>query len=810
TAAGTYSVTYQICENLNPTNCDTAVVTVEVAAAALVATDDDMSAQTVGGLNGGTLPSVLTNDTLGGAAIDPSDVTISLPDDGGIGATIDANGVITIPAGTPAGTYTIVYEICEVLNPTNCATATVTVVVTAPNIVVVDDDFSDNPVNGTDGGVAGNILTNDTIDGNPIQPGQVTITVTDDAGSGVTIAPNGDVIVAPGTPAGTYTITYEICDVLNPSNCATGTVTIVVVEKAILQLIKTANVSEVSIGDFVTYTVTVENIGPVDAMDVTVVDTPPIGMSLVDGSENYNDSNPANDQAIGGRPIRFEGVDVASGETITITYMMRIGATALQGSLINSVVATDTSAVVISNVATATIRLKSDPDFEQATIMGKVFNDRDGDGWQDDVTATGLVVTGGIDESAYVANSTTVDRGQGPQPEADASAPINHGIELGTLSGRNSYMDKAENHQMVISQLMTEPRFTNDFELTTAQGTVLRMDATGKVTHDHTGEVADGLSAQELDIKRHVSVENGQYRVDYVISNLGITERGIPGVRIATVEGYIIETDAYGRFHLNAIEVDNFGRGQNFIMKVDPATLPKGSSFTTENPRVKRITQGMPASFDFGIKIPEPKPAASAPKAVEIELGTILFEDNSAEIKSSYQPLLEKMAAKINQYEAGVISFDGHGGGLGIAFDRAIKVRDALMPMVNSKATENFAVSIMASPEKAVKDRNIITIGDEIQLGSIMFDLNKDTVKTEYQAILQSVAERFNQMGGGSVQLTGHTDARADNAYNYELGLRRANNVYQELMKYIDKTKVKNVSVDTSNRSYIKLQGGVQ
>jgi hypothetical protein len=45
-------------------------------------------------------------------------------------------------------------------------------------------------------------------------------------------------------------------------------------------------------------------------------------------------------------------------------------------------------------------------------------------------------------------------------------------------------------------------------------------------------------------------------------------------------------------------------RGRNFIMKVDPATLPPGTGFTTPNPQVKRITQGIPARFDFGVKLP--------------------------------------------------------------------------------------------------------------------------------------------------------------------------------------------------------------
>ena len=36
-------------------------------------------------------------------------------------------GQISVPIGTPAGTYTIVYSICEKSNLTNCDSATVTV-----------------------------------------------------------------------------------------------------------------------------------------------------------------------------------------------------------------------------------------------------------------------------------------------------------------------------------------------------------------------------------------------------------------------------------------------------------------------------------------------------------------------------------------------------------------------------------------------------------------------------------------------------------------------------------------------------------
>ena len=74
TPAGPYTLTYQICEVLNPSNCDTAIVTVPVGATAIVANDD--AGTSVNGYTGGTaFTNVLTNDTLNGVAVVPSQVT---------------------------------------------------------------------------------------------------------------------------------------------------------------------------------------------------------------------------------------------------------------------------------------------------------------------------------------------------------------------------------------------------------------------------------------------------------------------------------------------------------------------------------------------------------------------------------------------------------------------------------------------------------------------------------------------------------------------------------------------------------------
>jgi len=42
--------------------------------------------------------------------------------------------------------------------------------------------------------------------------------------------------------------------------------------------------------------------------------------------------------------------------------------------------------------------------------------------------------------------------------------------------------------------------------------------------------------------------------IEISITNYGIQEEGIPGVRLATVEGLVIETDGYGRFHIPDVD----------------------------------------------------------------------------------------------------------------------------------------------------------------------------------------------------------------------------------------------------------------
>ena len=80
-------------------------------------------------------------------------------------------------------------------------------------------------------------------------------------------------------------------------------------------------------------------------------------------------------------------------------------------------------------------------------------------------------------------------------------------------------------------------------------------------------------------------------------------EPGLPGVRVVTLNGLLITTDAEGRFHVPCAAIPDSAVGSNFLMKLDVRTLPTGYKLTTENPRDVRVTRGKVVKLNFGATI---------------------------------------------------------------------------------------------------------------------------------------------------------------------------------------------------------------
>ena len=227
TPSGTYTITYELCEvGATPANCDTAIATVVVDNP--IVANDDLVGPIVSSTTATTnVVSVLANDTFNGNPLVLVDVNLTVVNPNP-NLRLNADGSVDVLGNTPEGTYVLVYQICEKTNPANCKTATVTVTVVAPVIVATNDDYSNQPIDSSKGTVL-DILANDRLNNGTVSAPQVVITIVDANGiAGVTVDAQGKVTIPTGTPVGTYLITYRICDVVNPNNCATATITIVV------------------------------------------------------------------------------------------------------------------------------------------------------------------------------------------------------------------------------------------------------------------------------------------------------------------------------------------------------------------------------------------------------------------------------------------------------------------------------------------------------------------------------------------------------------------------------------------------------
>lgn len=278
--------------------------------------------------------------------------------------------------------------------------------------------------------------------------------------------------------------------------------------------------SDVRLGDLVTYQLTYDLAGTAPPLrNVTFTDILPVGMSFVPGSATIARAGGA---AVvlaptqSGLRLSWLNESMASGTRTTIAFSARVGPNAPTGELINRTFAQSAGGAQLSNTATATVRRVPEHVFDCSDVIGKVFDDRNRNGYQD-----------------------------GP-----------------------------------------------------SRGVTDQLYAGGK------GSKAPGPR----------------------------DEPGLPGVRVATVNGTLITTDEFGRFHVPCAELPA-KEGSNFILKVDERSLPSGYRLTTENPRVVRLTAGKFAKMNFG---------AALGRVIDINLSGKAFAkgaEPSAKLRDAVQNL---------------------------------------------------------------------------------------------------------------------------------------------------------------------------
>jgi hypothetical protein len=131
-------------------------------------------------------------------------------------------------------------------------------------------------------------------------------------------------------------------------------------------------------------------------------------------------------------------------------------------------------------------------------------------------------------------------------------------------------------------------------------------------------------------------------------------EPGLPAVRLATVKGLLVTTDKHGRFHVPCADIPDASTGSNFLMKLDPRTLPSGYVVTSENPRDVRLTRGKVVKLNFG---------ASILREVMLELGDDAFTRGRSSLKPEWHQGIAHLIRVLEQ-EPSVLKVTYESGGI--------------------------------------------------------------------------------------------------------------------------------------------------
>ncbi|WP_074896552.1 DUF7507 domain-containing protein [Nitratireductor indicus] len=263
---------------------------------------------------------------------------------------------------------------------------------------------------------------------------------------------------------------------------------------------KMTPLSEVRRGGRVPYVIRVRSLGIPEETKVTVLDQIPQGFSFVPGSATLRGAPVT--ARIDGRRLAFENVSLQPEEAVEIGLVLTVTASAKPGEYINRAWLENDAGTVLSSVATAMVEVVIEAVFDCGDILGKVFDDRN----------------------------------------------------------RNGYQDAGE--------------------------------------------------------------------------------PGLAGVRVAAVKGLLVTSDQHGRFHVACAELPDQRIGTNYILKLDPRSLPSGYRITTENPRVVRLTAGKVSEFSFG---------ASIGRVVRLDLTDDAFERGMVELRPEWLSGLNQLIAVLDQ-----------------------------------------------------------------------------------------------------------------------------------------------------------------
>ncbi|MGH6859377.1 MAG: DUF7507 domain-containing protein, partial [Phyllobacterium sp.] len=164
---------------------------------------------------------------------------------------------------------------------------------------------------------------------------------------------------------------------------------------------KQAGVRQIRRGEKAPFTIKLVNNNNDTIGGVSVTDMVPSGFRYVDGSATVN--TVATVPALAGRAVRFDNLQLGPRQELVIRLQLRALSTAEPGKHTNRARTYDNDGKYLAGEASASIEIMVDPVFDCGDVIGRVFDDVNNNGYQDEgepglpgvrvATVKGLLVT---------------------------------------------------------------------------------------------------------------------------------------------------------------------------------------------------------------------------------------------------------------------------------------------------------------------------------------------------------------------------------------------------------------------------------
>ncbi|WP_412033024.1 hypothetical protein ACLIR7_02185 [Nitratireductor aquimarinus] len=233
---------------------------------------------------------------------------------------------------------------------------------------------------------------------------------------------------------------------------------------------KTTALGQVRRGSRVPYTIRVKMLGVRGSSTVNVVDMTPPGLVFAPGSARLGDTAIA--PVVAGRKLVFNDIVLKEGEAVEITLELLVTSAAKPGEYVNRAWVEDLEGTSISRIATAAVEVVVETVFDCGDIIGRAFDDRNRNGYQDRgepglagvrvATVKGLLVTADAEGRFHIPCADLPDQRIG----------TNYILKLDTRSLPSGYRLTTENPRVVRLTAGKASRFLFGASV----GRVMRLD----------------------------------------------------------------------------------------------------------------------------------------------------------------------------------------------------------------------------------------------------------------------------------------------------------------------------------------------